>query len=186
MAQLVTLDWRPVEAEFVRQEFDVASDIALNELGATARFRDISATSGTANQYGYADFKYVKWSVSGSEDAGALLSGGHAVYLNNAVDHIVTCDLGASDTADGDRRPAGGFYYVPTTNQFGWVQINGFFPAAYATNSSSMAVGENCTRTGSATDILFTRATGTARTPNCAVVVIAAAVGTGVLELTAS
>ena len=181
MAQLATLDWRPVESEFVRQEFDVASNVAQNELGTTARFRDISATSGTANQYGYADFKYVKWSVSGTEDAGALLSGGHAVYLNNAIDHIVTCDLSASDTTNGDRRPAGGFYYVPTTNQYGWVQINGFFPTAY--DVSGLTLANLITRTDAVSDILFAARNADTEPVAGTVVIIGTTNGDGAISL---
>jgi len=181
MAQLATLDWRPVESEFVRQEFDVASNVQQNELGTTARFRDISATSGTANQYGYADFKYCKFDVTAAE----ATVGGHAVYLNNAVDHIVSSDISVAVAASGGKRPAGGYYFAPTDNQYGWVQINGFFPTAYATNSASIAVMEKVTREGAADDT-FIRASGTSRFPTCGIVVIAAAAGSGVIELLTS
>ena len=175
MAQLVTLDWRPVESEFVRQEFDVGSNIALNELGATARFRDISATSGTANQYGYADFKYCQFHVNASEAA----PGGHAVYKTNAADHLVSSDI--SESAAGGLRPAGGYYFTPTNNQYGWVQINGLFPCAYATNSASIAVGDLVTRVGSADTSFIEIAGHSVSIAGC--VVIAAAAGSGLIEL---
>ena len=112
----MAVDFRPAESEFVRQEFDAASDYKQNELGTGARFRGVGATD-----YGNANFKYVQYLA---ESAGAsFAAAGHMVFYDadtGGTNNQVTTDVSASSEIG-----AGMLHSAPTNNQYVWVQQTG-------------------------------------------------------------
>jgi len=152
------VDFRPTEAEFVSQAFDVAQDFQANELGTVATFRDVADTA-----YGSANFKYVKFS-----DVVTTPASGWACYYKagGVPTSTVTATIAAGDTV---LIGAGILHSVPTDGQYCWIQQTGYALLTLAISGSS-PLGKPVTADGHSTagGLAVTQLVAETRVGSCA------------------